>query len=224
MIYLQVKLGTRAQMYFKVKSVLCKRGLVVCGHIIQLISYWYDVIEITMPTRYYHLCMYKTYYCALIKMADTPMFPFHIFQTLEHTLSVIELIESENDVVPPFPVEILEFLYEAIVEIDALSTYISRIFNVLFPHGRQQYTEVWPRLARNSLTFWFIYTSETQDSLQDIVRRLGLQYDYRQYEITQRDCVLMTFIWIRQYPVLEQLAHLFSLPVSSCWEIIRTHI
>jgi hypothetical protein len=103
----------------------------------------------------------------------------------------------------------------------SLKAPISHIIAELFPGNRAGYTEVWPLLVTNQLRLWHL-TGETETSLQQLVDALPDTNDNgRPCLLTKRDAVLMTLIWLRQYPTYLSLATLFSIPCTTCRETIN---
>ena len=102
---------------------------------------------------------------------------------------------------------------------------LPQVFQALFPHGRGGYEEVWPALANNPTDFWY-FTGETVESLTDLIQELNLpaRVTGRPATLTERDQVLATVIWLRQYPTLDTLANLFHITKQLCRTIIKRYV
>jgi hypothetical protein len=107
----------------------------------------------------------------------------------------------------------------------AMHTPIGRIVNELFPGGqRHGYQEVWPLLSQNPFRFWYL-TGETVDSLQELADALpDDNHTGRHHTLTKRDALLLTTIWLRQYPTLIKLGTLFDITISTCHHTIESMV
>jgi hypothetical protein len=156
-------------------------------------------------------------------------FPFFIINIIEILCALDELWQNERTNVPPYPVEILE----AVVEINRLFfddmvaalMPLPQVFQALFPHGHGDYDEVCPVLANNPTEFWY-FTGETVASLTDLVHDLNLpmRVPGRPATLTLRDQILMTFIWLRQYPTFDTLAKIFNITKNMCRSMVTKYV
>ena len=82
--------------------------------------------------------------------------------------------------------------------------------------------EVWTSIIQYPHTLWYL-TGETPESIQDLCDDLSDMDAFDNIPInfiTNRDALLMTLIWIRQYPLLEHIAKTFYTTASTCHKII----
>ena len=98
-----------------------------------------------------------------LRMDDLPLMPDSIFQafTSLQVLNELDNLNQEDDCdIPPFPFDLLGFCYKQLQQLyDVLTSQtilLYDIFRVIFPHGRNGYVEVFPRLAVNPTTFWLM--------------------------------------------------------------------
>lgn len=159
---------------------------------------------------------------------DIPLLPDFLAKLAFDSLQVIhELNEQDEDLdVPLFPFEMIASCYEQLQQLFdvycAEGILLYEIFKVLFPHGRNAYEEVYTRLAMNPTTFWLM-TGETIDSFLELCQRPELNLQVEQ-QATCRDQLLMTLIYLRQYPTIRDLSNFFAIDPTVTWTIIRNEM
>ena len=156
---------------------------------------------------------------------DIPPFPYFIFDIVQQALDALftGMEDDEMDMIPPpFPMHFFQIVYDVLMQLEEENAPLDRIMRELFPHGHNVYQEVWPLLANNPTKFWYL-TSETPNSLSRLVAQLHVPTG-RLHTLTFRDEILLTFIWLRQYPTLISLSQLFATSTRNCWFIIRYNI
>jgi hypothetical protein len=145
-----------------------------------------------------------------------------------------------DDVVEPFPFELFVSCWMAfetlmdVYNLHAVYTPVQRlirrlcVFDPALARGNGQ--DVWGNIVRNPENFWFL-TGETPESLQELVadiaqevRRPYLHHGgHRQHchNLSTRNRVLLTFIWLRQYPTNAYLAFLFGVSTRTVYDEIH---
>lgn len=153
-----------------------------------------------------------------------PPFPEDLLSGLCHSLqNLLKAYRNLCQVItlPPLPPDMVESLntLQAALHLDyrSLTDTMTRVLKAVQPAAvvrlRRPLTDVWSRLERDYVKFWFI-TGQTPQSLADICMHLQPLSPTQRKGLTHRDTVLMTFMWLRQYCTLHMLSFIFDLSLS----------
>lgn len=161
---------------------------------------------------------------------DTPLLPlqsfYECFEAFCELNRIQEQLEGEIDI-PVYPMDIFNFMWECFHELVQLYAEYQenlRMEDVLGryypePHGQLRNEPLWQQLITNLCSFWYL-TGETPHSFIALVHKVsGAVLNARGQvaninigrprHISLNDQMLMTLIWLRQYPTLESLGNFF---------------
>lgn len=152
-------------------------------------------------------------------------------------LAVFELIEDEDDILPPYPVDNAVFALVMLLRVISDDCFIPLRLAIrrIFPTLRIQREEYWSQIISNPVMLWEL-TGETPSSLRHIVQRISPEvqrfirnsrnprYRIRQtrpFALSIRDRILMCFVWLRTYPTFADLGSRFEVSVSTSAENVH---
>ena len=163
--------------------------------------------------------------------------PF-LFAVLSFFALANNLLESENDEIPPPPLFLATVMNTFLILLPLLALFNQRNYALigrLFPHFRgirNHGRDVWAVLERNPHIFWYC-TGETPESLETVVEnifadvtsprhlpRVPTSNRRRRCLLDVRNRVLLGFIWLRQYLKIHVLAYIFGISKSTVAEEI----